>query len=65
MLPSYAGAPRDIEQAIALIRTGGMDISSMITHRLPLSEIQKGFDLVADADESIKVVIEPHLAKTP
>ena len=64
MVPSYGGAPKDIEQAIELIRTGGMSISSMITHRLPLDELQKGFDLVAGAEDSIKVVIEPHLAKT-
>jgi L-iditol 2-dehydrogenase len=32
----------------------------MITHRLGLSEAVKGFKLVTEAKESIKVVIEPH-----
>jgi L-iditol 2-dehydrogenase len=32
----------------------------MITHRLPLAEAGRGFKLVAEAKESIKVIIEPH-----
>lgn len=31
----------------------------MITHRLPLDETAKGFNLVAEASDSIKVIIEP------
>jgi len=31
----------------------------MITHRLPLEETDTGFGLVASADQSIKVIIEP------
>jgi threonine dehydrogenase-like Zn-dependent dehydrogenase len=30
----------------------------MITHRLPLDEIARGFQLVAAGGESLKVVIE-------
>jgi L-iditol 2-dehydrogenase len=36
-----------------------VDVGNMITHRLPLSETGKGFKLVAEARESIKVIIEP------
>jgi L-iditol 2-dehydrogenase len=32
----------------------------MITHRLPLAETSLGFQLVAEAKDSIKVIIEPH-----
>jgi L-iditol 2-dehydrogenase len=32
----------------------------MITHRLTLAETGIGFQLVAEAKESIKVIIEPH-----
>jgi len=31
----------------------------MITHRFGIKDIQKGFNLVRDAGESIKVIIEP------
>ena len=31
----------------------------MVTHRLPLERAQEGFALVANAGESVKVVLEP------
>jgi L-iditol 2-dehydrogenase len=34
-------------------------IREMITHRLSLAETSKGFQLVAQAGDSIKVIIEP------
>ena len=56
---SYAGSPADHITAMALIRTGRLGVNKMITHRLSLSETNKGFQLVAEAQESIKVIIEP------
>jgi L-iditol 2-dehydrogenase len=60
LLPTYGGSPTDIERAIELIRTQRLPLREMITHRLPLAETDSGFKLVADAKESIKVIIEPH-----
>lgn len=59
LLPSYGGAPVDIMQAIELIRAKRVPVAEMITHRLGLTETGIGFQLVAGAGESIKVVIEP------
>ena len=56
---SYAGSPADHITAMALIRTGRLNVTRMITHRMSLSEASKGFQLVAEAQESIKVIIEP------
>ncbi len=56
---SYAGAPEDIKEAMELIRTRKVRVSDMITHRLSLAETGLGFELVAGAGESIKVIIEP------
>ncbi len=58
MVSTYAGAPKDIQEAIDLIKTKKVKVLDMITHRLPLSEIQKGFKLVAEAKNSMKVIIE-------
>ena len=55
---TYAAAPRDISEAIELLRSGTVRVDDMITHRLPLEDIQKGFDMVADARDSVKVIIE-------
>jgi L-iditol 2-dehydrogenase len=56
---TYAGSPRDIVEAIELLRSKRVEISDMVTHRFPLEEVGEGFELVAKADESIKVVVEP------
>ncbi|MDH7517420.1 MAG: alcohol dehydrogenase catalytic domain-containing protein [Candidatus Thermoplasmatota archaeon] len=59
MFSTYAGAPKDIAEAIDLIKTKKIVVTDMITHKLPLSETAKGFKLVAQAKDSIKVIIEP------
>jgi L-iditol 2-dehydrogenase len=56
---SYAGSPADLVAALELIRTRRVRVGDMITHRLGLAEIGRGFALVAEGRESIKVIIEP------
>jgi L-iditol 2-dehydrogenase len=56
---SYAAVTRDINEAIELFKAKKINVLDMITHRFGLVDIQKGFDLVAQADKSIKVIIEP------
>jgi len=59
LLPSYGNSPLDAMIAIELLRTRRIVVEDMITHRLSLAETGLGFQLVAGAGESIKVVIEP------
>ena len=59
LVSTYAGDRRDHMQALELIRAGRVPVKDMITHRFPLAEAQKGFALVAAADASLKVIIEP------
>ena len=56
---SYAGSPADYATALELIRTRRVRVREMITHRLGLAETGMGFQLVADAQNSIKAIIEP------
>ncbi len=56
---SYAGSPADYAAALELIHTRRVRVDEMITHRLSLGEAGLGFQLVADARNSIKVIIEP------
>jgi L-iditol 2-dehydrogenase len=60
LLSTYGGSPFDITTAIELIRAQRLPLREMITHRLPLKETGLGFQLVAEAKDSIKVIIEPH-----
>jgi len=56
---SYGAAPADLAEAIDLMRDGKIRTKDMITHRFSLDEIQKGFKLASDAEESLKVVVLP------
>jgi len=56
---SYAGSPADYQTALELIRAGALPVRQMITHRLSLAETGLGFQLVAAAHDSLKVIIEP------
>jgi len=59
LMPSYGAAPMDLTVALDLIRARRVPVHEMITHRLGLAETGKGFQLVASANESLKVIIEP------
>jgi L-iditol 2-dehydrogenase len=56
---SYAGSPADYQTALELIHAGTIHVETMITHRLSLAEAGLGFRLVAEAGDSIKVVVRP------
>ncbi|MDZ4230694.1 MAG: zinc-binding dehydrogenase, partial [Dehalococcoidales bacterium] len=56
---SYAGSPADYQTALDLIQAGAIPVRRMITHRLGLAETGLGFQIVAEARDSIKVLIEP------
>jgi L-iditol 2-dehydrogenase len=56
---SYAGSPADYAAALKLIQARRLPVREMITHRLSLSETGAGFQLVAEARDSLKVIIEP------
>jgi L-iditol 2-dehydrogenase len=59
ILTSYYCGPADITEAIWLLETRRIEVDDLITHRLPLRDIEKGFRLVIEGRESIKVIIRP------
>lgn len=56
---SYGAAGYDLAQALELISGGKLNIKQLITHAFPLQKIQEAFRLVAEARESLKVILEP------
>jgi L-iditol 2-dehydrogenase len=56
---SYAGDYADHMTALQLIQAKRVTVKEMITHKLGLAETVEGFKLVAEAHDSIKVIIEP------
>ena len=59
LMPSYGNSPSDAVVAIDLIRFRRVAVENMITHRLPLQETKRGFQLVAQGGDSMKVIIYP------
>jgi L-iditol 2-dehydrogenase len=60
LMTSYGASPLDLEIAINLMKNKRIVLNDMITHRLSFSEGGLGFQLVAEARDSIKVIFEPH-----
>jgi threonine dehydrogenase-like Zn-dependent dehydrogenase len=49
----------EVPAAIRLIESGSLPMDKICTHQLPLTEFQKGLDLVASGTESVKVSLIP------
>lgn len=60
MRTCYGAAPNDIEDSLHVLATGKLDVKDMITHRLDIREAQEGFRLMAEAGNSLKVILEPN-----
>jgi len=56
---SYGADPTDIQQAMDMLEARLFPCEDLITHKLPLEQAQKGFDLVVQAQDSIKVILLP------
>lgn len=59
LISSYAANPEEYKAALDIIAAGKLDLKNMITHHLGLGESARGFQLVAEARESFKVIIYP------
>jgi L-iditol 2-dehydrogenase len=60
MRTSYGAAPADLEDSLGVLASGRLNVKDMITHRLSLREAQEGFRLMAEAGQSLKVILEPN-----
>jgi len=61
LVSSYGAAPRDLAEALELIASGRLDVDRLVTHRLPLGQIGRGFAMMLEAKGSLKIVIDPRL----
>lgn len=59
IMTSYGAAPQDLDDAYEWIRSKKFDIVKLISHRFPLSKAGEAFKVVCEANESMKVILEP------
>ena len=57
---SYGAAPNDLKDSMRVLATKQLNIKDMITHRFSLNDAQEGFRLMAEAGQSLKVILEPN-----
>ena len=63
IIPNVSASTNDptgcIKEAVALVHQGALDVSWLVTHRLPFSEAPKAYEMYEDyQDEIIKVVMD-------
>ncbi len=61
LISSYGSAPQDLREALEAIAGRRVDVESLITHRLPLGQVQTGFHLMVEGRDALKVIIDPRL----
>ena len=57
IVTSYSCGPADTKEALMLIEEGVIRAEMLVTHRFPIDETDEAFRLVAEAKESLKVLI--------
>lgn len=58
LVTGIANVQAHMDEALALVREGKVDPKVIISHRLPLSDASKGYEIF-DAKEALKVVLDP------
>lgn len=56
---SYGASPSDLAEAIKLLSAKKIPVEKLITHRLGLKDAARGFSLMAESGDCLKVIIEP------
>jgi len=56
---SYGASPQDLADAIKLLAKDSLPVKKLITHRVSLKDIGRGFQLVAGAKDCLKVIVKP------
>ena len=56
---SYGAGPRDMESSLELLARRLVRVDDLISHRLPLDHAAEGFRLTAEAQHSLKVILNP------
>jgi L-iditol 2-dehydrogenase len=56
LIPSYSTGPQHMRQALGLLVEGAMNVDGLITHDLPIEEIQRAVDM-AGAQQGLKSIL--------
>lgn len=51
----------DFATAISMMASGQIDVTPLISHQISLDEVEKGFQLMTNPEESLKILIQPNI----
>jgi L-iditol 2-dehydrogenase len=57
VIPSYATTEPDVIEVHRRLASGDLRVSDLVTHRIPLAQIDEAFRLAARPDEAVKVTV--------
>lgn len=57
LIPSYATTEPDLRRVHDLVATGKLALRDLVTHRVPLEEFPRAFELAGRPDRAVKVVV--------
>ena len=60
IMTSYGAAPQDLDEAYDWIKSKKLNVVDLISHRFPLNKVGEAFKTVCEANESMKVILEPN-----
>ncbi len=56
---SYGAGPSDMKEALEVLEHSPEAFLPYITHKLPLHDIQKGFELMLEPGQALKIIFQP------
>ncbi|MHA1726256.1 MAG: alcohol dehydrogenase catalytic domain-containing protein [Promethearchaeota archaeon] len=59
IMTSYGASPVDLDESYEWIKSKRVEVEDLISHRFPLEKAQEAFKVVCEADQSMKVILEP------
>ncbi len=57
IIPTYATTERDISEVHALLAAKRLEVHDLVTHRFPLEKLPEAFQLAAQPDKALKVIV--------
>ena len=58
LLTAREWAPGDLLRCRDLLADGGLDVAKLLTHTLPVEEVEQAYDIALNDPECLKLVLE-------
>ena len=60
LLGTYSSSPLELREALWLIESGKVRVGELISHRMPLAQLQQAIEMALRAADCLKIIIRPN-----